>query len=231
MRTLLAPRALEPNQHYELDADESRHGRSVLRLQPGDEVRLIDGICRSATAVVDTVGKKSLCCQTTSQIDQEAPLAASLLHVFVAAPKGSRFEDMVRGLCEIGVGAITPIRCERSVRDPQVSRAQRVAREASKQCGRAGITQVNAVQDFTTLADTGVRLILLDPQGQAADVGKPTATGLVIGPEGGFSDDELDQLQGWGASAVKLASTILRIETAALAAAAVWTAAWEHTSA
>ena len=227
MRTLWAASKLQAHVDIDLDEDEARHGRAVLRLQVGDAVRLIDGLGHWTEATVSAVGKKLLSLKTGS-VQTDEPQSASQLHVYVAAPKGSRFEDMVRGLSELGVGTVSPLRCERSVRDPNVHRAQRVAREASKQCGRAYVTQVSDVVDFPSLADCNMPHILLDPHGKPPKPGPCAPTALVIGPEGGFTDEEIEQMQSWGAQPTRLASSILRIETAAIAAAAVWTAAWEQ---
>ncbi|MDA3960600.1 MAG: RsmE family RNA methyltransferase [Planctomycetota bacterium] len=226
MRTLLAPAPLRPGV-VELASDEAHHGRTVLRLAVGDAVRLVDGAGNCGEARVNLIERHRLLCQLDA-VSQPAGPALERLTIVTAAPKGNRFEDMVRGLCELGVGAIQVLRTSRSVRDPKLDRARRVAVEAIKQCGRARLPQVGPVVDFTTLAKPPGKLILLDRDGGKACPGLPEETSIVIGPEGGFSTEERDRLLELGAQTVRLASPILRIETAALAAAAVWANVWEQ---
>jgi 16S rRNA (uracil1498-N3)-methyltransferase len=226
MRTLL----IESDWDHEtvvIEGDEAHHGRSVLRLAVGDELRLTDGRGSSAEAVLVAVERHRLVARITSRCTQPPGLAQQLT-ICCASPKGSRFEDLVRGLTELGVGAICPLDCERSVREPKLDRARRVAAEAIKQCGRVWLPQVGPVVEFTALAKHSGRLILLDREGQAPVPGPATGTTILVGPEGGFSASERSRLLDWGAEPVRLAQPILRIETAALAAAAVWVCAWEH---
>lgn len=226
MRTLIAPAPLRPGTVV-LTGAEAHHGRSVLRLAPGDRVRLFDGAGRHAVATVTAVDKRALHC-ALAEVASVAPGAMQRLRILVAAPKGPRFEDMVRPLTELGVGEIGPLRCARSVREPRLDRARRIAVEASKQCRRVWLPAIGPVVDFATLAKPEGRFILLDPDGVAVDPGPPQETTLVIGPEGGFTADERAHLGSLGARPVRIARPVLRIETAAVAAAAIWSHAWER---
>ncbi len=155
---------------------------------------------------------------------------AQLLTVAVAPPKGDRLSDLVRSLTELGVGAISLIETERSERQPgTLERLQRITGEALKQCRRAHLPQLSMGSSIPTLVQSGARLTVLDRSGRAAAPGTPAPLTLVIGPEGGFTPAELAALTAGGAATVRLAGPILRIETAALAAAAVWSAAWQTT--
>lgn len=226
MRTLLVD-DLGTEADIPVEGDEAHHARASLRLKPGDPIRLVDGRGGSAIGAVADIGRHRVRV-TVDHREQAEPGRCQALTICCAAPKGSRFEDLVRGLTELGVGAIQVLRCERSVRDPTLERARRVAGEAIKQCGRPWLPQVGPVVDFTALAKVDGRIILLDRDGGAPCPGVPRPTTIVVGPEGGLSATERDQLLGWGAEPVRLAEPILRIETAALAAAAVWACAWEQ---
>lgn len=225
MRTLLVAPPLRSGS-VDIVGDEAHHGRSVLRLGEGDAVRLADGAGAVAEGVVRRVDRHAIVVEA-GPVDHPAPGPAQDLTVAVAAPKGDRFTDLVRGLTELGVGAILPLVCERGERIPGLDRAQRVAAEALKQCHRPILPRIGPVADFSTLKGLPGRRIVLDPAGAPAQPGDPSPTVLIIGPEGGFTYDERQALLAGGAVAVRLATPILRIETAALAAAAVWSAAWE----
>ncbi|MBA3684349.1 MAG: 16S rRNA (uracil(1498)-N(3))-methyltransferase [Planctomycetes bacterium] len=225
MRTLFVPAPLVAGPLV-LGGDEAHHGRTVLRLRAGDEVRLADGDGSEAVARVTEVDRQQLTLDV-AQPQSLAPSPAALLTVAVAAPKGDRFTDLVRMLTELGVGAIQPLSCERGEREPNLERARRVAIEALKQCRRSHLPRLGPLVDLPTLAGSGSHLIVLDPDGTSAQPGRPMPTTLIIGPEGGFTATETDAVRQAGARAVRLASPILRIETAAVAAAAVWVAAWE----
>jgi 16S rRNA (uracil1498-N3)-methyltransferase len=227
MRTLLAPAPLVPGAVM-IDGDEAHHGRTVLRLSAGDPVRLADGARRAGAGVVAEVGRHRLVV-TLERVEELVPDPAEAITVAVAAPKGDRFTDLVRQLTELGVGAILPLACERGERIPGLDRAHRVAAEALKQCRRATLPRIGPVVDFPTLATLPGRRIVLDREGSPANPGTPGPTVLIIGPEGGFTPAERSALLAMPSSLVRLAGPVLRIETAAIAAAAVWSAAWEGT--
>ncbi len=225
MRTLLVTPPLQTGELL-LGGDEAHHGRTVLRLAAGDALRLADGAGRVATALVLAVGKRDLrlAVDTPSHVD-DGP--ASALTVAVAPPKGDRLGDLVRGLTELGVGSILPLMTARGERLPANSeRLERIAGEALKQCRRGMRPVIGPATDIPALVRSGAELIVLDRSGSAATPGRQRPVTLVIGPEGGFTGDELGTLTAAGAALVRLAGPVLRIETAALAAAAVWSAAW-----
>jgi 16S rRNA (uracil1498-N3)-methyltransferase len=225
MRTLLASAPLQVGD-VELNGDEVRHGATVLRLRSGDEVRLADGAGHAGLATVVAIDGDRMRCRLDA-IETLSPDPAQLLTVALAVPKGDRFTDVVRSLTELGVGRIVPLSCERGERMPNPERCRRVAAEAVKQCRRSHLPELTAMREIPTLAQSGSDLIVLDRNGSVSAPGQPKPTTLVIGPEGGFTDREQGVMRDLGAIPVRLAGPILRIETAALAAAAVWAHAWE----
>jgi len=208
-----------------IEGDEAHHGRVVLRLRPGDDVRLADGEGHAAAAVVTGVGREALEVEVAA-VESVAAVPVGQLTVASAVPKGDRFAELVRGLTELGVGCFIPLECARGERVPgNLDRARRIAAEALKQCHRSRHLEILPGQSLSALAQAGGALVVLDPLGEPARPGAPGPTTLIIGPEGGLSDDERTTLAGF--PSMRLGGTILRIETAAIAAAAVWAAAWE----
>ena len=225
LRTVLVPPPLLAGALI-LEDDQAHHARTVLRLIPGDRVRLADGAGFTAEGTVTQVDKRLVMVTVETPSRAEAGVAA-LITVALAPPKGDRLGDVVRALTELGVGTILPLETERSERMPaHFERLERIAGEALKQCRRAHLPQIGPATDIPTLVRTGAELTVFDQSGRPAAPGTPRPITLVIGPEGGLTATELAALTAGGAAVVRLAAPILRIETAALAAAAVWTAAW-----
>lgn len=209
-----------------LDADESAHAARVLRLRAGDAVTLLDGQGGIAEAQIAEAHPKETTCQVLS-VRHEAKLAPAIT-VYSALPKGCA-EDMVDQLAQLGCDAFVPMSCTRSVveaKDNKVEKFRRIAREASKQAIRAWVMEVGEPATFKqVLAQAkGLRLIC-DPRGAAgevlAQVRAATEVSVLIGPEGGFTEEELQQAQAAGFILWKFAPFVLRIETAAVGAVAV----------
>jgi 16S rRNA (uracil1498-N3)-methyltransferase len=229
MRTLLvqAPRVVG---EVEIGDEEAHQGLHVLRLRLGDSIRLADGAGRCGLGRVMLTSRHSLRVAVEG-IETLEKGPSALLSVACAAPKGDRFDDLVRTLTELGVGRILPLSCARSDRIPtHLDRQRRVAGEALKQCRRGHLPTLGPVVDIRTLAAWPEPLIILDRAGSGVSTGEPRAITLVIGPEGGLTEEEVGVLAAAGAQTMRLAGHVLRIETAAIAAAAVWAAAWENRS-
>jgi len=225
VRTLLVPAPLVDGEVI-VGGDEAHHGLHVLRLGPGDAVRLADGAGQAAAGEVIACGRHDLRLRVAAvETISDGPLAQ--LTVVCAPPKGDRFADLVRGLTELGVGAIRPLVCARASPPVALDRLRRVAAEALKQCRRGTLPVIGPLLEFTTLVTTPGRRIVLDRGGASCRPGPPRETTLIVGPEGGFTAEESAQLVAAGVERMRLAGPVLRIETAALAAAAVWAAAWE----
>ncbi|MCE9591188.1 MAG: 16S rRNA (uracil(1498)-N(3))-methyltransferase [Planctomycetes bacterium] len=215
-----------------LDADETHHARKVLRLQPGETVDLIDGQGRSGVAELTGYadGHALLKLRQLRHIPPPVPS----IDVAVTLPKGPRADDMVNALSQLGVATLIPLRSERSTVDPRAARLDRYHRaaiESAKQSGRAHFMRITETHEFAdALKLTHDVKLIAHPTGEpAADVTAKVAGAksvvVLIGPEGGWTDGELDAARGAGCRAWRFARDILRIETAAVAAAAILGAA------
>jgi 16S rRNA (uracil1498-N3)-methyltransferase len=209
--------------------DEARHLTRVRRLGPGDRVEIFDG--RSPTARPAEVRAVS-----GSWVELEVvgePIRgrepSRPITLAVAVPKGERFDWLVEKAVEVGVARLVPLVTERSVVDPRASKLEKQRRavvEASKQCGR---NRLMAIDPPTPLADhlrdesSPVRL-LAHPEGLSPGdwpaIGRE-GTAIAVGPEGGFTEREVEAARAAGWALASLGPTILRIETAAIVAAAL----------
>lgn len=218
-----------------LDEAQSRHAVTVLRLNPGETVTLFDGAGQEAVGeIVDARGDGMTVRIVSRRIAK--PTSGGLTLV-VATPKGERADWMVEKCAELGVRAIVPLLCERghvTPGDGKIRRWRRKADEAAKQSEQSVTMSVGEPATLSAMLqnkEQGALLFVADPCAESTigaalrSASHDARSMIFIGPEGGFSDDELKTLCDAGANPVRLAESILRIETAAVAAASIW-AAW-----
>lgn len=227
-----------------LDGPEGRHAATVRRLRPGEAVQLGDGRGGLAAGVVETVGKDTVTVRVVERSTRPAP--APRVVVAQALVKGDRGELAVELATEAGVDAIVPWRAARCVArwetgprgEKALARWRTTAREAAKQARRAWVPVVEEPVSTAVLArraaDAAASLVLhesaTDPLA-AVDLPVDGDLLLVVGPEGGITDDERAALVAAGARAVRLGPEVLRASTAAavaLGALGVLTGRWAN---
>lgn len=203
-----------------LTGPEAHHLLHVRRLKPGDEIELFDGLGHSATATITETGRKEVSLEVGA-IHSDEP-GASLLSLAVAFPKPDRARWMVEKLTELGVTSLIPLLTERSAssgKPLRVDKLQQYVIDACKQCGRNRLLVIEPpipLADFT--ANSSGQLQLADPRGsRPATITEPTT--VLIGPEGGFTEAERASALEAGATSVTFGQHVLRVETAAIAAA------------
>lgn len=216
--------ALSPGE-YQLTGPEAHHISTVRRFQPGDRVTLFNGDGFEYPSDILSVGKKQVAFAvlTPLSIDRERPFP---LVVASALPKGDRADFLIEKLTELGVTRFVPLITARSVVQPKESVVEKFGRaviEASKQCGRNRLMSLDVPKAWRTFVQeeglpasravlhTGPGLVTLSASGGSA---------VAIGPEGGFTSDEIALALASGWTPASLGSRVLRIETAAIAAAA-----------
>lgn len=212
-----------------LEGDEARHLTRVLRAKVGDMVSLFDGSGHEWPARVASIGRDRVELDTGAPTTDPLPVDIPVT-LAVALPKGDRQKWMVEKLTELGAARLVPLETTRGVAEATASakaRLERVAIEACKQCGRNALMEIAPGRPLTSLLAerSGDACILIaHPGGLPLDEavsrsGTPEVIALV-GPEGGFTDEELAAAEQAGAIRVSLGKHILRVETAAIALAA-----------
>lgn len=209
------------------------HHIQVLRLAPTDPIMLFNGEGGEYTATLATVEKRRATAEITGFSDREVELAHAVT-LAQALPEGAKMDWIIEKAVELGVTRIQPLAAQRCVVRLAAERAQKklqhwqgIAIAAAEQCGRNRVPAVADIANFPAwLAqqDTSQRL-LLTPRADMkltewARQQPPQALTLLIGPEGGFSDEEEDIARRHGAIPVSMGSRILRTETAGMAALA-----------
>jgi len=217
-----------------LSERESRHAIQVMRVQVGEPMTLFDGKGSEASATVCLINRNECQCETAAPrvVDREASLR---LDLGIALPKPDRRQDLIERLTELGVNSITPLLAARSQRPPSEKRIEKLKRyvlEACKQCGRNRLMHIapgESANRFLTQhssvgqSTTPLRLIA-QPGHQSLSVDsfqKYDHVIAAIGPEGGWTEDEVQLAVEQGFTPIDLGPRIYRIETAATLIAAV----------
>jgi 16S rRNA (uracil1498-N3)-methyltransferase len=221
----------------EVTGPEAHHMAAVCRLRPGDAVCLFNGDGRQYPAAVVSVARRAVALQITAVETPQRELGFRL-EVAAPVPKGDRGQFLVEKLTELGAKTFVPLRTRRSVVHPGETRLEKLQRyviEASKQCGRNVLMQVEPLADWANYRGIGglpAVKILADPSGTEtiADErwGKPIdaeGVALAVGPEGGFEEEEVAAARAAGWHVMSLGPRVLRVETAALVLAA-WAGTW-----
>jgi 16S rRNA (uracil1498-N3)-methyltransferase len=225
-----------------LPQEESRHLSQVLRLKPGNEVLVFDGRGNEYLCKVLEAGKPAAKAEIVSRSEHslESPLSLTLGQ---ALAKGDKFDLVVQKATELGVTAIVPLITERADVRPtneqaerRVERWRRISLESLKQCGRNRLVEIGSpaslaeflaqIRPGTSAPGDTVTLACNERGGisirdaLAEAVGRPSVA-VMVGPEGGWDDGELELLERKGCISVTLGPRVLRMETAAIVALAL----------
>lgn len=216
-----------------LDGPEGRHAAVVRRLGLGERVDVSDGAGALACCEVAAVGDASLTLRVLDRYAEPAP--SPRLVVVQALAKGDRAEAAVEAMTEVGVDEIVPWASSRSVvrwEGPRGAKAldrwRTTAREAAKQSRRVRVPAVSPLASTrdvcSRLTDASLAVVLHEAAVLPLSRAETPPEGevvVVVGPEGGITDDELAAFDAAGASAYRLGRSVLRTSTAGVAAAAV----------
>ena len=223
--TFYAPQAERVGDVIVLRSDERQHLQKVLRLGPGGIVRIVNGAGGAFAGQIRSGAELEIELTSIADSPKEIPIALTLCMAVLR--NRNRFEFAIEKSVELGVTAIVPLvthRCEKQ----RVSndRLLRVVESAMKQCGRSILPRIDAIATVEEIIDLpGKAVVCHEKQDNSLSFDavqiartRPDIIRLCIGPEGGFTDEEIVLFERAGSQVVSLGETRLRSETAAIAA-------------
>ena len=208
-----------------LQGPEARHVAGSRRLKVGDGICLFDGRGTIGRATIESIDRRAKTIVAKVEESQAVPAPTPSIELACALPKGERLAVLLDMTTQLGMTAFRPLECERSVVKLGATahaRWQRICAEACKQSRRPHLPTIHLpATPAQVLADTnGCDIWVADPTGvQITDLDAGKASGrllLMVGPEGGFSENERAHLLRAGVQMINLGDSILRIETAAV---------------
>jgi len=223
-----------------LSPEETRHLRDVLRLHPGDEIYVFDGTGREFHCAVEIIAKDSTELRVISEVKPTRPESPLHLTLAIALLKSEKFDLVIQKATELGAKRIVPLETERAdvrLKDSEdaqkrVTRWRRIALEAAKQTGRAFVPEITAPLTLSSVvmsagkerkpSTESTHLMFAERSGTSlAEATKsfaeqPAEIFALVGPEGGWTDEEIDLARESGWKSVTLGGRTLRAETAAI---------------
>jgi 16S rRNA (uracil1498-N3)-methyltransferase len=207
-----------------VSGDEFHHSIRVVRARAGEEVELFDRAGNAARGVVESIERDSAHIAVTESLpSRESPLA---IHLAMAVIQLEKFELVLQKATELGVKTFIPLVTERVELRPEryankMERWEKIVFEAVKQCGRSMVPKIEAPASFDDVLQRGGTKILFDADAEAGFTHALQEATLLIGPEGGWSDEELRSARAHNAVFERLGPRRLRAETAAIVAVSV----------
>ena len=213
-----------------ISGSDAHHIARSLRMAEGDAVTVSDGEGMEYECRLSRIRDEECECEILekSPSERESPIYITL---FMAYPKGDKLEVVIQKAVELGAGRIVPFTSSRCIKRPQadsrdklLARHTRIAEEAAKQCGRSRLPRVESAISLSELLlripSFPLTLFCYEGSGTRSlksvleASGCPTSIAVIVGSEGGFSEEEAAAIEGAGAVGVNLGPRILRCETA-----------------
>ena len=233
---LYADIPLAPQQIVELPEDSSHYLSKVLRLTEGAALTLFNGQGGYYDGEIQRISKKSVSVLLTQQhtIEHESPLHT---HLGIAISKGDRMEWVMQKATELGINQITPLisqRIELKLKGERLEKKlqhwQKIAISACEQSGRNQVPTVNKllpIDQWLSTVQAEKKLVLHHRNNQTLNANESiNSVALLIGPEGGLTEDEINNAVQCGFDALQLGPRVLRTETAPLVALTLLQSLW-----
>jgi 16S rRNA (uracil1498-N3)-methyltransferase len=228
MTRIFVDKTLHAGQEFELPSEATRHVAQVLRLGKGKLITLFNGLGGEYIAEICAQSRRTTVVRVSEfhDIERESSLAITLVQ---GISRGDRMDISIQKAVELGVSAVIPFQAQRSTAKLSSDRASRrlrhwqgVVRQACEQCGRNRLPTIEPIQSLEQIvANNDLHLgLVMSPQGEFDLVDIRTdhrSFRLVVGPEGGLDERELEQLRVAGYRNLRVGPRILRTETAAIA--------------
>lgn len=221
-----------------ITGQDVNHIRNVLRMKPGEQVGIRDGISRNYICELETIGAEEIRARIMSADEDSSELPARL-YLFQGLPKGDKMEFIIQKAVELGAYQIIPVSTRRAVvkldkkkEESKVKRWNAIAESAAKQSGRMVIPEVTGVmtlkEAFAYAGEFDKNLIpyelaegIAETKEILSGIGPGMQVGIFIGPEGGFDVEEVEQAAAAGVRPITLGRRILRTETAGMTALSI----------
>ena len=213
-----------------LEGTEHHHARNVLRLDVGDEISVLDGRGREFICRIDSIGKKATDLIIVEETRASAPESPLDLTLAAVAIPGEKYDLIIQKAVELGVATFVPLtsaRCELKLKEisKKAGRWQRIILDASKQCGRAKLMQLEEPKEVVSFLNGSpadhLRIFFSERDGGGFPSGKAQKITAVIGPKGGWDNAELEIAKNADFTIVTLGGRTLRAETAAISLTAI----------
>lgn len=206
--------------------DEAKHMSKVLRLASGDEVEVCDGSGITYSGIVTGITKNEVEIKLGEGKKDESEPSVQV-YLFAGLSKGAKMELVIQKSVELGVTKVIPVETEFAVaKEGKLERWQRIAFEAAKQCKRPTVPEISDVLSFkdavTLMKSLDASLCAYERENKKGitealnAVPECNTCGIFVGPEGGFSEKEIELLSQQDIPTVSLGKRILRTETAAI---------------
>tara|TARA_R110001592_G_scaffold179781_2_gene421687 strand:+ start:4407 stop:5147 length:741 start_codon:yes stop_codon:yes gene_type:complete len=236
--TIYTETELKENEETELESSSAHHIANVLRMKQGDQVMLFNGSGWFFSASITVSSKKHVSVFIDSS--EKAHTESSLYtHLGQVMSRGDRMDYAIQKSTEMGVNEITPLmsaRCELKLKadreDKRLAHWQQVAISAAEQCGRATVPTIHPVSSLENWlaqqSSKGLSLVFhhRDTQNLAQIQTPPSHVNLLIGPEGGLSETEIEQAKQANFIACTFGPRVMRTETAPVACLSVLQWLW-----
>jgi len=218
-----------------INGDEAHHALNVMRLKKGDEVGVFDGLGTEYICEINDIRRKSLIVKIRNE--RKIPTTNAFITVAQAIPKLEKMDYIIQKCAELGVSSVIPIITERTIvrihKDKQENRCKRwekIAKVASKQCGRSDIMQIKKISNFrdivTSYGNSSLKIMpsLAGNRVKLKDLiksNKGENITIFIGPEGGFSPSEVELAAKNKVNLISLGPYTLKSDTAAIVVCAI----------
>jgi 16S rRNA (uracil1498-N3)-methyltransferase len=228
---IFVEQACEPDARIAIRPEDARHLALVLRAHPGEPVTIVSN-GTAWQAVLEEVSGDRASARILERARESAQLPVPVV-VLQALPKGNKMDDVIEKVTELGASRVVPIRCERTYGGDsgvKLERWRRIARAAAAQSQRLDVPTIEATLPFSEALGRFAKeahVLVAWEQAKPASLARALASderaralAIVIGPEGSFTRQELEEAARLRCDLVSLGPTILRTETAAAAAIA-----------
>lgn len=242
MRRFYIPSEILQDDNISISGGTARHINNVLRLPVGEVIFLFDGEGRGYEAVITAISKGKVAVKIIRERKQ-AEQTGIFITVFQSLIKGNKYDFVVQKATELGVLRIIPVKAQRcnvhytlQKAEQKVERWKKIAVEASAQCGRSIVPEIYPVCSFVKALDLAkaneFSFLLWEREEKKAlkeilaSGEVPSSVAFFVGPEGGFTEEEVKLARGQGIEVVSLGQRILRTETVALVVCSIIQFLW-----